>query len=681
MGRMTGPALLFAALTASLLPMRMSSADTAPEDLYVRTPQSVAEAASAVVGWAKARGVASVLVAFDVISFAPPPGANEFRTSRFARDLDAWTKAFAGAAKADAAGPQILLATTGDVDLAPAGDERAVVRLSGALRGTDWKAKRSPVAAAFDEWVARVLARAPPGKRALVLVAGLQPPENLDEGSAGPPLTDTWRRHLARPGDYWDEERVIAALVRSGASFAVVAPEARFCDCLPVDDLPQVPWASRPVVTAVTSESPVEPEDDAAGEDEVRRHLRELGLSDEAIERQIDERRRATAGVRALTVGGRFDWATPRFCDRVGSRVVANTDCPSGFGWWPYSRVAAATDGVYVRYPASGSPWLDTCPRDEQLMAVLAPSFGARREWASSRARDPAFGEMLAIVDTVKDRLPWPQDLGPTSGGVWCGFESSGGAASPDRRWRARDLPCESFPLTGEAARDWSREADRARAAAEQYAASADRLARLAERLAARSDARPSRTDANVRLLRFWCEMSAFHLDALALLFDGIPKIGGPAGRDAEVQVAYVAAIQMSDCLDAYDGRRITDDEERTLCERSDARLHAGAQSNFLVMLPGDPRVRARRSFDAVTRNLDPRLLPRARRMVAAAQSVMDRYAKSPWGWVVYYASAATFVHEMRTGRSAPGDVGAPAPVPPDSTPPDSDPGGPRTPK
>jgi hypothetical protein len=73
-------------------------------------------------------------------------------------------------------------------------------------------------------------------------------------------------------------------------------------------------------------------------------------------------------------------------------------------------------------------------------------------------------------------------------------------------------------------------------------------------------------------------------------------------------------------------------------------------------------------------------------RMIAAARDAFDAYSKTPFGAVVYYADAYTFVWKPQTDlRGNVGPAGKPKDEkpPPETTPPDptpSDPGGPTTP-
>jgi hypothetical protein len=229
------------------------------------------------------------------------------------------------------------------------------------------------------------------------------------------------------------------------------------------------------------------------------------------------------------------------------------------------------------------------------------------------------------------------------------------------------------------------------------------------------------RARADLALGRFWLSMSRFHLHAFSLYAAELERFQPPEGtvRDGTYRVAYVDAIRLSDCLEAYDGRRITPEREAAL--EAEAVLRGlpapkgdpnpirgfgsaeGLQGNLLTLPETDPDYRARRDLDKVMKNLDPRLRADALDMIRSAERVMERYARTPWGWTVYYSVAHTFVWRpgwtfptvtRRAGGSgggggdttprdkppttpkpppAPGGGSAPGPAP-------STPGGPTTP-
>jgi len=135
-----------------------SAADTAPDDLYVRDSGSIDSAASSIADWGKSRGAATIVVAFDVVTFAPPPDDNEFRRSaRPESDLLAWAKAFVRQAALAPKGPSIAFATTANSDLVLATEKDAGPRVAKSLRVTDWNGKQaSDNAALFNQAASHV---------------------------------------------------------------------------------------------------------------------------------------------------------------------------------------------------------------------------------------------------------------------------------------------------------------------------------------------------------------------------------------------------------------------------------------------------------------------------------------------------------------------------------------------
>ena len=182
------------------------------------------------------------------------------------------------------------------------------------------------------------------------------------------------------------------------------------------------------------------------------------------------------------------------------------------------------------------------------------------------------------------------------------------------------------------------------------------------------------RAQANLRLLRSWLEMSAFHLEALRL-HTQTPAFTGSRS------VTYVDAVKLSDCLPAYDGREISEPEERALAVPPEL---ADGQHNPLRILESDPRFRAQRRLDRVFARLDPRLLLRGSRMVEAAREVMRHEGRSGWGWVTYYSRAHTFLSMpvptgVRIWTPRPGGGEDPPAPPPTPRGGGSGPGGPAT--
>jgi hypothetical protein len=100
----------------------------------------------------------------------------------------------------------------------------------------------------------------------------------------------------------------------------------------------------------------------------------------------------------------------------------------------------------------------------------------------------------------------------------------------------------------------------------------------------------------------------------------------------------------LSDCLPAYDGRILTElDERRYGPMWAKDPQDSTYQGAFLGVGSGDPNYRAQRDTDRVLANLDARLRPQALEVIAAARGVIEHEARSPWGWVVYYSELQTY--------------------------------------
>jgi hypothetical protein len=88
-------------------------------------------------------------------------------------------------------------------------------------------------------------------------------------------------------------------------------------------------------------------------------------------------------------------------------------------------------------------------------------------------------------------------------------------------------------------------------------------------------------------------------------------------------------------------------------------------QGNLLDIPLKDPLFRARRELDRVLLHLDERLKPHAIDMIESARRVMERYARTPWGWTTYYTVAYTFVwHPVPPEKGPTGPMGPVGPTP-----------------
>jgi hypothetical protein len=255
-----------------------------------------------------------------------------------------------------------------------------------------------------------------------------------------------------------------------------------------------------------------------------------------------------------------------------------------------------------------------------------------------------------------------------------------------DKRWRERQRPCDDAFLGmewGEA--QWRGEGRRILTqCVPAYTRTLRELEETVQRIEDGKVKVHRRAHADLLLGRFWLSMSRFHLHALGLYAAEIERFRskpGPGAIDGYV-ITYVPAIRLSDCLEAYDGRRISPEKEAQNAWPAEHR-QPNEQGNLLGIPWNDPDYRAQRDLERVLANLDPRLKDDALDMIEAAKRVMARFAKSPWGWTVYYTEADTFIwHPVKGGTSTPyrpgkGPTGEPEDPP--ETPPDV-PGGPTTP-
>ncbi len=676
-------------------------------DLYVRdlaTPAAVLERIAAEASHA---GVREVTVVFDRITFAPPPGRNEYRADHdYPGDLGRWLDATA--AWAAKGGVAIRVAPSAGAEAIPVGAARWRETLADDLAAAWWDEKGR------FEPAARLLARLAPRGSAdapalVVLLASEWTPERYVDGDG-----EAWRDLLLPVGTYFDPERVAEALRARGARLVVVAPEVRFGDEVPLPTLPLLPWAARPMRPPPDAFGHYGADPGAAYErllrEEADRELQKEYPDPVERKRRLDELLGPSPDDEKTAPGGappggkptppasglRFTSGTPGTLPRYGGQVVFASDVPSGFGWWPYARAALETGGRYVFYPFPAAPWLDVCPRDDTALLRLAPSLAPEDGAAARIAADPVAAALLVAADHVARETPWTYGAEAGSGpwGAWKPL------ARPPRvatGYRPRRVPLDPYLLGS--AEGLRAEAKRLAHAAHAY----DEAVATVERVLARPGSAPARSLADARLARFWLEMSAFHLASLAASLAHLDTLVPPGSdlRHGRFSAAPLTAIRLSDCLDAYDGRTLPASLETTasrLLHRAwsppgvpeAARWPAGdvvpgQQGNLLALDPRRPEYRGQRDLDAVLRYLDPALRPRALRMIEAAKDVMAHDARTPWGWTVYYSEAKCWIFDPVDGgpdgrpRAGDDDESSPpwSPTPRGG----STPGGPVTPR
>jgi hypothetical protein len=433
---------------------------------WIREERTPHAAVQRVLREAANRGCDAVVFVFDMISFAPPPGRHEFTSNLTLRyDLPQWTGAIWGAESSrarDAAGapppgapaaptPPVWIATTRSRHALPVSVESSEA-IRQELGKAWWNERRFKSFSPAERWALRLGGSVPGSRPAIVLIASDLPPEDrAAEAVADDADADEtrWRRKLLPRGRGFDPERVAGAIEALHGVFFAIAPEARFGDFLPVPDVPQSPWATRPAAwilrdgTAERSPQtgrrrsrlpgqPPDPPTPGGGRDRTPRTD-----APQHVERPVED------------PGGRFAAATPRF----QRRPEFNTDCPSGYGWWPYARVAARTGGACLFYPFPSKAWADDCPRYDPLVDALAPETCSREEFERKLAGDPIVAVLARAQAAVFDDTPWDDAGGRGEAGAasspdavrgdassWFGFESRG-PVIPARDFALRDVP------------------------------------------------------------------------------------------------------------------------------------------------------------------------------------------------------------------------------------------------
>ena len=648
---------------------------------YVRDASDFAQVARLL---ASREGFDAVLVVLDSISFAPPPGSHEFSVGHnYGADFVEWTKALGSAS----AKRPLYAATSRSAKPVRVGDANWSAALYSDLGEKWWEERKPPLFESAARWMPRLLAQVPGKKKLIALVGGIFTPETWTSWDTTT-AENRWRRALAPVGAYWDEEAVGEAVAAKGAVLWIVAPEARFGDALPVEELPQAPWACRPAlpwkIPDLPSANHVAPDMPKEDLEKLAKTLREQGLSEPEVQRLIANLGSgSTLDSPDYGETGRFACEMPNIQRPFQLDGLFNTACPSGYGWWPYARAAAKTGGSYVLYPPVASNWSDTCPRDPTLLEQLAPELVAESDFVKLRASDGALAAMLAAQREVIASTPWEIRFGFAKPPSWCGFDTPGHRA---KGARSRQVPQDDA---------WSFHADdgsndRVVKAGRSIAAAAakydDAIAILDKALldlaAGNLAGTTRRSQANLRLAKLWFEMSAFHLESLANACAGVAKVR-PAGSKLELAMSRTDSVRLSDCLDAWDKRVVpaaVEERYGSTWGAADpkAPFDPEMQSSFLNVDTGHPFFRAKREKDRVLARLDPRLRPRAERVIAAAALVMKHDARSPWGWVTYYSGLETF--SLHTYEPVKPDPHPYTPPEPGTKPPPPPPQGPSTP-
>jgi hypothetical protein len=162
----------------------------------------------------------------------------------------------------------------------------------------------------------------------------------------------------------WGHPDVARSIQQLGVTVYVVAPEARFTECLARPELPDCLWSFTSTPEA-----------------------------DVGFARQF--RGSISWYERVWSTGRKDEWV----------ETPADTDCPGGFGYPAYCTPVARTDGAYLFYPVAPAEWNDPCPRDEDLLREVAPEPIVTKPMREARRKDPALaaiaeaGRMVAKLE------------------------------------------------------------------------------------------------------------------------------------------------------------------------------------------------------------------------------------------------------------------------------------------
>src|SRR5262245_56660033 len=132
--------------------------ETPAKDLYLRHLDKIPGTVEAIANEAKRIGAKTVVVAFDRITFAPPPGEHEFNEEHaYARDLPAWMNALASCAAKH--GLDIRAGGTESASWARLDDGAAVVRAAADLGLPTWTGPKAESAETASHWIGKALSK------------------------------------------------------------------------------------------------------------------------------------------------------------------------------------------------------------------------------------------------------------------------------------------------------------------------------------------------------------------------------------------------------------------------------------------------------------------------------------------------------------------------------------------
>ncbi len=453
----------------------------------------------------------------------------------------------------------------------------------------------------------------------------------------------TWTREpetVARDGCFaptWHEEEVGRTLAKCGTELIVVAPEAAFGEDTPVSLAPFLPWASRPV---------------AAGRGQIYASLSaplppDPGTSDLSPVQLLEETVRAWPRFEGQ-LPDKLDVVDPPRPDFLRS---LESDIPTGFVAWEYARACRITHGACWYFPRQRTDWRDPCKRGD-LARMLIPDvdLSAAAQW-KARRDDPLDRTTRRIVRRLLERSVKVVETHPIF--PYCDL--------PPLLRRQRDHdgakpPCEllaSRVPNDLELRQWRDFAKTLPPLIADYDAGAEELeaALAAPPPEPRVDPRWTRTVADASLTLYWLRTSAFHLAQLEEIVGHPEDVLVAPKENVPYRVVSMACLRMSELLLAYDGASVDPDAEARFAALRRWSSLLGVDTSEqrsrdcrLVVDPLDPLFRAARYPPFAMQRLSPAARERVLRILLHATRLHERFAQTPWDWMVYYDEPHTFV-------------------------------------
>lgn len=427
----------------------------------------------------------------------------------------------------------------------------------------------------------------------------------------------------------WHEEEVGADFTGSGVSLWIVAPEAPFGLDAAVTLCRFLPYANRPLLNAGGASRLVTlllPHFDG-GRMPTPEEL------DELLKKQLFDPR--FSGVLPSSIRHKLESASS-----------PETDVPSGTANWSYARACFLGRGHCYVFGGGRDGILDRCDRTSAFDDFQSPvDRSAKAQWDAVTAQ-PAVRQLREFVaGALAASRDWFVIVQPSRRP---GVEASGDRQRAVDVFETPGIPrtilvdaddfdareCERWPEFSRLLRPPIAAHDRAWM---ELSHSLDLDPATWQQLGPRA-----RNDALVE--RFWLKMSAFHLESLRVLTADPERILIQPKKGWRGSVTPYEAIRLSDCLEAYDGRRIASELEFRFGRHRRRFLDHGSaqqfdQSNELVQDRYEPNYRAQRDDLEPIANLDDSLKTRALDLIATAREIHDSCRGTPWDWLIYHAS------------------------------------------